>query len=129
MSKEAIEEIMRRAVENAARAEANPAGVLATYEGRSRSGTMTVWVDYLGRLRRLAIEPGSVQEGDELGIATALMEAYTEARKTATEMAAAGLVAYQREQNEAPARAAPARPRPADDEFDPEDPLFLRDHQ
>ena len=126
MSTEAIEEIMRRAVANAAQAQANPAGVLATYTGRSRSGTVSVWVDYLGRLRRLAIEPGSVREGDELGVATALMEAYTEARKAATEMAAAGLVAYQRAQHAA--RPA-ARARPAADEFDPEDPLFLRDHR
>ena len=119
---DAIEEIMRRAVENAARAEANPSGVLATYTGRSRSGTVSVQVDYLGRLRRLTIEPGSVQEGDELAIATALLEAYTEARQAATEMAAAGLVAYQHTQN-------PPRTPPPTDEFDPEDPLFLRDHR
>lgn len=98
--------------EGAARAEADPAAVLGTYEGRSRAGTMTVWVDHLGRMKKLAIAPGSVQEGDELGVATALMEAYTEARKAAVEMAGAGLSAY--------------RQRADDDEFDQEDPLFPR---
>jgi hypothetical protein len=92
MDDEEILTAMRRAVAAARTGLANPEAVLSgRFTGRSRAGTATAWVDALGRLDRLELAPGSVQEGDEAGVTTAVLEACAEARRAASEFALSGL--------------------------------------
>jgi len=44
----------------------NPRQALfSEFKGRSRTGAITVWVDMLGRQKRVHIAPNTVREGDE----------------------------------------------------------------
>ena len=125
-TKVAIEAAMRRAAEAAAMAKANPAAAaLGEFPGHNRSGTVSVWVDAIGRLVRLELAEGSVQEGEEGPLADAIAEAYVDAVKAASAFARQGFAEWAREQATAP--QAPARRRRARDEDDDEAHDFLRD--
>ncbi|MCT2582843.1 YbaB/EbfC family nucleoid-associated protein [Actinophytocola gossypii] len=53
------------------------------FSGRSADGSVTVWVDALGRVRDTTIRQGTLLEGDEQRVAAA----FTEAAKAAAEAA------------------------------------------
>jgi DNA-binding protein YbaB len=113
-TKDAVDAAMRRAVEAAAMARENPtAAVLGEFPGENEAGTATVWVDAIGRMVRLELAPGSVMEGDEEGVATAIADAYVEAVRAASVFAHEGLAEWARQHAERPA----LRPDP-DDEAD-----------
>lgn len=121
MPDDAVLAAMRRAAEAAALAKANPTVALyGEFPGHSAAGTASVWVDVIGRMVRLELAPGSVQEGDEEGVAAAIAEAYVEAVKAASIHATQGLEEWQRQA----AAAAPQRTRRDDDD---EQPNFLED--
>jgi hypothetical protein len=105
MPDEAVLAAMRRAVEAGELAKQNPTAALyGKFPGHSSSGTASVWVDIIGRMVRLELAPGSVQEGDEEGIAAAIAEAYVEAVKAASIYATKGLGEWQRANGLAPAK-------------------------
>lgn len=115
-TKEAVAAAMRRAVEAAAQAKENPAvAALGEFPGHNRAGTASVWVDVAGRMTRLELAPGSVQEGDEEGVAAAIAEAYVEAVKAAAVFAREGYAEWARQHADLPAQR---RPAPDDDEDD-----------
>src|SRR5690348_10161159 len=92
MTTDAVRAAMRRAVEQAALAEADPAAaLLGEIPGRSRAGTVTVWVDAVGRLLRIKLARGAAQEGDEPNLAAAVMEAYEAAVAESAARAGAAL--------------------------------------
>jgi DNA-binding protein YbaB len=63
----------------------NPQQALfSEFKGRSRSGAVTVWVDMLGRQKRLHIAPNTVREGDEQWLTDEISSAYEAARDAAT---------------------------------------------
>lgn len=114
MPDEAVLAAMRRAVEAGELAKANPTAALyGKFPGHSASGMASVWVDVIGRMVRLELAPGSVQEGDEEGIAAAIAEAYVEAVKAASIHATKGLGDWQRQNDQ------------ADDPDDSEQPDFV----
>lgn len=121
MPDEAVLAAMRRAVEAGELAKQNPAAALyGQFPGHSSAGTASVWVDIIGRMVRLELAPGSVQEGDEEGIAAAIAEAYVEAVKAASIQATQGLAEWQRQNGITPA----GRDARRDDE---EPPDFMED--
>lgn len=114
----------------------NPQQALfSEFKGMSRSGAVTVWVDMLGRQKRLRIAPNTVREGDEQWLTEEINSAYEAARDAATfldfdvaEFAqelrdVAALAKRVPEQSAAPPLAAVPRPerrprnRPDDDEW------------
>ncbi|EHR53169.1 hypothetical protein SacmaDRAFT_4999 [Saccharomonospora marina XMU15] len=63
----------------------NPTEALfSEYKGTSRTGAVTVWVDLLGRHRRLHIAPGTVRDGDERWLTEEINSAYEAASRAAT---------------------------------------------
>lgn len=63
----------------------NPTEALfSEYKGTSRTGAVTVWVDLLGRHRRLHIAPGTVRDGDEQWLTEEINSAYEAASRAAT---------------------------------------------
>jgi len=54
--------------------------------GRSADGSVTVWADALGRVRRTTIRRNTLVEGDEARLATAFTEAATAAAKAAADL-------------------------------------------
>lgn len=73
---------MRLLENNVAKASANPEAVLQG-SFSATSGSVTVWVDSLGRTERYRIAPNSISEGDELLLIEALESATQEARRKA----------------------------------------------
>ncbi|SFQ22403.1 Conserved DNA-binding protein YbaB [Amycolatopsis arida] len=63
----------------------NPRQALfSEFRGTSRSGAVTVWVDLLGRQKRVHIAPNTVREGDEQWLTEEINSAYESAREAAT---------------------------------------------
>lgn len=55
----------------------NPQRVLfGEFRGRSSQGTVTVWVDILGRLKRIELRPGAAYDGAERELSGQIVEAY-----------------------------------------------------
>jgi DNA-binding protein YbaB len=63
----------------------NPQQALfSEFKGVSRTGAITVWVDMLGRQKRVHIAPNTVREGDEQWLTDEINSAYKAANKAAT---------------------------------------------
>lgn len=113
MLRDKIEEAMRQAVANAERGAANPeVAVLGRFRGLSTAGTVTVWVDALGRLDQLELAPDSVLTGDEEAIASAVMEAYRSALTQLAALSAESLAGF------GATDPSPRQPRPDRDDTD-----------
>lgn len=103
MFNERIEQAMRQVEITAERAARNPeAAVFGRFRGDSRAGTVTVWVDPLGRLDRVEIAPGSVLPGDETALATAVEEAGAAALASLAELTADYLERWRTDERSAP---------------------------
>lgn len=76
--------------------------------GTSTDGTVTVWVDGIGRITRVRIAPGSVRERDEERLAKAVAEASEAAVAAVTDL-------FALEPSAPPRPARPARPAEDDD--------------
>jgi DNA-binding protein YbaB len=103
MVNERIEQAMRQVAVTAERATRNPeAAVLGRFRGDSRAGTVTVWVDPVGRLDHVKIAPGSVLPGDESALATSVEEAYAAALASLAELTPDYLEPWRPEERAAP---------------------------
>ncbi|RJQ74126.1 YbaB/EbfC family DNA-binding protein [Pseudonocardiaceae bacterium YIM PH 21723] len=61
---------------------ADPARALfSDYRGESQDGSVTAWVDLLGRPQRIEFRPGTAQEGRESYLAEQVMQAFASAAK------------------------------------------------
>lgn len=76
--------------------------LFSDFKGTAPSGAATVWVDLLGRLKRITFKPGILYEGGEPWLINEIMVAYQEAAKAANFLDF-NLAEFARELNEAPA--------------------------
>jgi hypothetical protein len=112
------ESMMRRLIDRADAATANPAVVLfGTFQGSSRTSAVTVWVDAIGRLERVEIAQNSAAGGNEASVAAALMEAYGAARANAENLVLEASSGWQAETPQ-PSTRGRRNPPPEDDDND-----------
>ncbi|EHK89379.1 YbaB/EbfC family nucleoid-associated protein [Saccharomonospora azurea] len=107
----------------------NPEQALfSEFKGESRSGVVTVWVDMLGRQKRVHIAPGTVRDGDEQWLTDEINSAYAAAAKAATlldfdlaslasELENAPRLRAHVESTTRPPQESRREERPGDDEF------------
>ncbi len=76
--------------------------LFSDFKGTTPSGAVTVWVDLLGRFKRIAFKPGILHEGGEPWLTNEIMMAYQEAARAANFLDF-NLADFARELDEAPA--------------------------
>lgn len=104
----------------------NPQQALfSEFKGTSRSGGVTVWVDMLGRQKRIHVAPGTVRDGDEQWLTEEINSAYEAASRAATfldfnlaEFARElqGMAGLAPQQGEPTPKQPPGRRPPSDDD-------------
>lgn len=78
------EQRVEQAKERLERIKRDPERVLfSDFKGVSRSGAATVWVDMLGRMKRIHIPPHTLYEGAEPWLIGEIMSAYSAAQRSA----------------------------------------------
>lgn len=83
-SPDPVQRAQQSAADKIERMKNNPeAALFGEFEGRSQSGRVTVWVDLLGRVKRVRLAPNSVQEGSEPELNNEFMEACKNAQEEA----------------------------------------------